>query len=101
MLDDAFSYCLIGRWFKFEFSTDQNFVISLKQTNANVDDFLSIYEFLKNYLTFENKLNFSNSINLIVDDTFDETNIDEIKVEKNSTQKDNKEICALLEELNI
>ena len=76
LLRNAFNYCLIGRWFVFDFkstSTYQETIVRIRVPRIEVDEFISIYKYLKNNLDNDLSLDFSNSLESIIDSTFNES----------------------------
>ena len=79
LLSKSFDYCLIGKWFAFEFkkSNKYNVVSKFRIARSHIDDYIPIYEFLKyNFQKKNENLNFSDSLESIIDSTLDKTNLE-------------------------
>ncbi len=74
-LEEAFNYCLIGRWFHFSLKEtinksnqrDSNTIIAntIQIDQNETENFVSIYDYLKNQLDLDKKIQFlNNSVNL-------------------------------------
>jgi len=77
LIKNAFSYCLIGRWFAFELNS-QSIVNNFRIPRLVIEDYVSVYEYLKNEFHYKIQLNFSNSLESIIDTTLNQSNLQEI-----------------------
>lgn len=80
LLENAFSYCLIGKWFAFELTKSAHKcknVTKFRIPVMHIDDYMPIYMFLKNNYESQNiNLNFSNSLESVIDSTLDKSNLE-------------------------
>ena len=82
-MKNAFNYCLTGRWFVFELKPSPNstsrerVVDKFRIPHQNIDDFVPIYLFLKNEFFSKIELNFSHSLESIIDETVNESVLEE------------------------
>ena len=79
LLRSAFNYCLIGRWFVFDFKSSSSYqetIVRIRVPRIEVDEFISIYKYLKNNLDQDLSLDFSNSLlESVIDSTFNDESL--------------------------
>jgi hypothetical protein len=104
-MQNAFDYCLIGRWFAFEFKNDKPdsaIVTKFRIPRLAIDEHVSIYKFLDNEFYKKARLNFSNSLESIIDTTLDDSNLAEeaMRTSKDSTS-DESFVCREIQHLKL
>ena len=74
----ALNYCLVGRWFKFEFNNSNKSIV-VDRFHILENDFLTIYEYLNNQQEIDYINSSANLESIIIDETIlDDLDIEEI-----------------------